>query len=111
LPAPRGLPELFDDCPRLTEAVAVVGTHLRPRRHSAIQFGLDERCDVDAVDHDVLQLAADLDLDELDAAHPHPGEVDSLYLGVPMTDALEMRSGEVLLVKPGHSHDARGVDM
>jgi hypothetical protein len=99
------------DCPRLTEAVAVVGTHLRPLRRATVQFGLDERCDVDSVDHDVLQFAADLDVDELGAAHPHPGEVDSLHLSVAKTDAFETRSGEVLLVKPGHRHDARGVDV
>jgi hypothetical protein len=104
-------PACPDHAPRLTEAVAVVGTHLRPLRRATVQFGLDKRCDVDAVDQDVLQFAAYLDVDELDAAHPHPGEVDSLHLGVPKTDALKTRSGEVLAMEPGHRHDARGVDV
>jgi hypothetical protein len=105
----------------LTEPVAVVGAHLRPLRHATVQFGLDERCDVDAVDNDVLQFAADVDIDELDAAHPaavehraanlRPREVDCFHVGVPKTDALKMRSGEVLVVEPGHGHHVRGVGM
>jgi hypothetical protein len=62
---------------------------------------LDERCDVDAVDNDVLQFAADLDIDELDAAHPAAVE----------HRAANLRPCEVLLVEPGHGHRARGVGM
>jgi hypothetical protein len=65
---------LLDDRPRLAEAVAVVGTHLGPLRHPAVQFGLDQRRDVDAVHDDVPQFATDLDVDEFDAAHPATGE-------------------------------------
>ncbi len=80
-------PQPLQDGPRLAEAVAVVGSHLRPLGHPAVQLGLDQRRDVDAVDDDVLQLAVDLDVDQLDAAHPgavqhgaadlHSGEVDA----------------------------------
>jgi hypothetical protein len=51
------------------------------------------------------------DIDELDAAHPHAGEVDSLRLGVSKIRALESRAGEVLVMKPGHGLHARGVDL
>jgi hypothetical protein len=40
-----------------------------------------------------------------------PGEVDCVQVGIPKTDALEMGSGEVLLVEPGHGLHARGVGM
>jgi hypothetical protein len=115
------LPQPLQDCPRVTEPVAVVGTHLRPLRHAAVEFGLDERCNIHPIDHDVLQFAADLDIDELDPAHPaaveraaadlRAAEVDRVHVGVPEADALETSSGEVLLVEPGHGHHARGVDM
>jgi len=111
----------------MTEPVAVVGSHPRPLRHATVQFGVDERCDVDAVHDDVLQLAADLDVDQLDAAHAalvergaadlRPGEVDIVHAGAieehlgeggaPETQPLEARSGEVLLAELGHGHHAR----
>ena len=107
---------MLQDCPRSAEPVAVVRAHLGPLRHPAVQFGVDERRDVDTVHDDVLQFAADLDVDQLDAAHPapveqraadlRPAEVDSVHLRVPKTHALETRSGEVLVVEPGHRHHA-----
>jgi hypothetical protein len=48
------LPQPLQDGPRLTEPVGVVGAHPRPLGHATVQFGVDERCDVDAVHDDVL---------------------------------------------------------
>ena len=76
---------------------------------------------------DVLQLAADLDVDELDTAHPAPlevrgtqlhiGEVDVSQRGAtqvhlrevraPQTHPLETGAGQVLLTELGHGFHAR----
>ena len=74
----------------------------------------DERRDVDTVHDDVVQFAADFNVDQLHTAHPaaverctadlRPAEVDSVHPGLPKTDALEPRAGEVLIVEPGHRH-------
>jgi len=42
-------PQPFQDRPRCPETVGVVGAHLRPLRHAAVQFRVDEWCDVDAL--------------------------------------------------------------
>jgi len=41
--------------------------HPGPVGHAAIELGLDQRADVDAVDRHILDLAADLDVDQLEA--------------------------------------------
>jgi hypothetical protein len=47
--------------------------------------GLHERCDVDAIDHDVLQFAADLDVDELDRANP--GHCEARIIGITLGES------------------------
>jgi hypothetical protein len=105
------------------------GAHPDPLGHAAVQLCFDERCDVDAVHDDVPQLAADLDVDQLDAAQaaaveqaaaelrsgevdgPHAGVVEEhpVECGAPEAHALEARSGQVLLAELGHGPDARAV--
>ena len=61
----------------MAEALRVGGAHERPLRVAPVQLGLDEGCDVDAVDAHVQELAADLDVGQFHAAHDDVVEVDS----------------------------------
>lgn len=108
--------------PRLAEPVAVVGAHLRPIGHPTVELGLDERCDVHAVDDDVLQLPVDPHVEQLDSSHPGlgeergadvrsrevhvpqacVGEVDVVEGGPSQAHAPEPCTGEVLLDELGH---------
>ncbi|MFF4190156.1 hypothetical protein [Nonomuraea sp. NPDC001831] len=75
-------PQAVEDRPRLAEPLGVVGAHPGAFGHAAVQLGLDEGRDVHAVHHDVPQLAADLDVDELGAAQPHAGQVGRAHADV-----------------------------
>jgi len=67
---------------------------------------------------DVLQLAVDVDVAQLDAAHAHavqrraahlrPAQVDGPQAGLPEADVLEPGAGEVLVPEVGHGDHARG---
>ena len=61
--------------PRFAEACGVGRAHLGPVRIPPVEFGLDQRPDVDAVDRQVHDLAVDIDVAKLDAAHHDPGQV------------------------------------
>jgi hypothetical protein len=117
-------PAVFQDVPGLAEVVG------RPRLHLGVvgipthHLGLDQRPDVDAVDDDVLQLAVDLDVEQLGASDPEsvqiglpdphvvqvdqperrPGQVDAIEAGVPQVGALVRDAREVL---PLVAHAAR----
>jgi len=110
------LPQPFQDRPRLAESVGVVGAHLRPLGHAAVQFGVDQRRDIDAVHDHILQLAADLDVHQLNTAHPrpgeqrtadpHPAEVYPAEGRVAQAYVLEALSGQVLLTELSHGQHA-----
>jgi hypothetical protein len=57
-----GRPRLFDDRPRLAEAVRGGWVELSALRVAPVELGLDERTNVDAVDPDVADLAVDVDV-------------------------------------------------
>ncbi len=73
---------------------------------------MHERHDVDAVDLDVEQLAADVDVDQFDAAHHDAAhvdrakgrvrEIDGAKRRTPQPDALEARATEILTTEFGH---------
>ena len=79
------LPQPLEDGPRLAEPVGVGRPHLHPVGVAAVELGLHQRHDVDAVDPEVLDLAADVHVDHLRAADHDPAEVHEL----------EPRAGEV----------------
>jgi hypothetical protein len=60
-------PQPLEDRPRLLEPLDGGRVHLGPVGHAAIELGLDQRADVDAVDRHILDLAGDLDVDQLEA--------------------------------------------
>jgi hypothetical protein len=59
-------PQPLEDIPRLAETGRVCRAHPDPVRVPAVELGIDQRCDVDAIDHDVLDLAVYVDVDQLD---------------------------------------------
>jgi len=85
--------------------------------HAPVQLGVDQRRDVHAVHDDVLQLAVDLDVAQLGAAHADTGEVDRAHAGVveghlneggaPHAHPLHAHIGEVLLAELCHGTNAR----
>jgi hypothetical protein len=116
------VPQPLEHRPRLAEAVGGIGAHLHPLGHAPVELGLDERDDIDAVDHQIAELAIDVDVEQFDAAHPYvlqpdeaklrPGEVnvadegvvevDLVEGGTPQAHPLEARPVQVLLAKLGH---------
>jgi hypothetical protein len=112
-PGHRLVPEPVQGVPRLAEARRVRRAHLGPVGVAPVQFGVDQRPDIDAVDRHVLDLAGDVDVAQFDAAQhrlaqrdaeePAPGQVDRPELRAAEVDALEPRTGQVV---PGEvSHD------
>ncbi len=92
-------PASFDDLPRRPVARGVGGSHRDPLGVAPVELGHDERGDVDAVDGHVLDLARDLDVDQLDASHHDLPEVGLLEPGAGQVDEAEARAGEVLALE------------
>ena len=110
----------FEDVPGLAELVGGLRLHLRVVGIAARELRLDQGRDVDAVDHDVLELAVDLDVGQLDPTHPyvadadvsHPRarEVDPAETCLAQARVLERRVREVvqLVAHDGHAKSACG---
>jgi phytase-like protein len=116
-PRQRALPQALQDRPRLAAPVAGVRAHLDPIGHPTVQFGLDERPDIDTVHDDVDQFTVDLDVDQLDVTQPaaldqgvadlRPGDPDAVHGGVAEGHPLEAGPGDVLSMGLGHDRDCR----
>ncbi|MFN0283000.1 MAG: hypothetical protein ACKVZ6_13670 [Kineosporiaceae bacterium] len=63
--------------------------HLRAVGHPAVELGLDQRTDVDPVDRHALDLAGDLDVDQLE-----PDEADVVEEMAPQVRVLDVRAPE-----------------
>jgi hypothetical protein len=99
-PRHRLVPEPPEDFPRLAEAGRVFGAHPDPVGAPAVKLGLDQRADVDPVDGDVHDLAIDVDVDQLDAAHAYPGHVHPTEPGIGEIAGEELGTGQVRAVEP-----------
>ena len=77
------------------------GAHLGAIGISPVKLGVDQRTDVDAIDRHVLDLAMDVDIDQLDAAHHRPFQVDGAELRVTQVDSAKLRTAEVDTLEPG----------
>src|SRR5680860_949522 len=107
-------PESLDDVPRLAEASRVSGAHLRSVGIPPVELGVDQGSDVNTTDRQVLDLAVDVDVDELDAAHHDAAQVDGAEgcgvqvrradLGPGQVHHLEPGIGQVDLLEPGARH-------
>ena len=75
-------PEPLEDLPRFLEALDGGRMHLGPVGHAAVELGLDQRADVDAVDRHIFDLAGDLDVDQLEADEADVVEGDRAEVGV-----------------------------
>lgn len=99
------LPPPLQDCPRLTDPVAVLGAHPGPLGYATVQLRVDQ---LDAAHAALVEHgAADLRPGEVDCVHAgvieeHPGEG-----GAPQAHPLKACSGEALLAEHGHGHHAR----
>jgi hypothetical protein len=85
----RTFPKPVQDCPRLSEPVGVYWAHFWPKGIATIQFGLDQRRDVHAIDHEVLDVTVDVDVNQIDTAHHHSTQVDASELGVRKVDGVK----------------------
>jgi len=98
------VPAAFDDVPRLAEAGRVGRAHLGPLGIPPVELGLDVRPDVDPVDRQVLDLATDLDVGQLNAPHDHPGHVDAPEPHAGQVAGPELRAGQVDPVEARFPH-------
>ena len=111
-PLDRRRPSPLDDVPGLAEAGRVGGPHLGPVGLAPVELGLDEGCHVDPVEDEVLELAVDVHVAELDATHddvshlhsaePRPREVGVHELRAAELDANEARTAQVFSVEVSH---------
>jgi hypothetical protein len=85
----------------ITRGVLVRRAHLGPVGIPPIGFGGDQRPDVGAVDRQVLDLAVDVHVDQLDAAHQDPAHRHPAELGVGQDDGTELRAAKVNALEPG----------
>ena len=96
------LPQPFQDVPRRAEAVGVGRAHLGTIRVAAVEFGLHQGDDVDAVDRDVLEQAVQVHVDQERAADRGAGEVDVAEPGAGQVDLVEPGAGQVLAGEVSH---------
>ena len=75
-------PEPLQGHPRLLEARDRGRVHLRAIGHPSVELGLHEGTDVDPVDRHALDLAGDLDIDQLEPGEAHVVEGDRAQVGV-----------------------------
>ena len=96
------LPQPLEDVPGLAVPVGIGRAHPGAVRIAAVEFGLDQRHDVDVVDPDVLDLAADVDVHQERAANHGAGQVDVVEQGSGQVDHLEPGAGQVLASEVSH---------
>jgi hypothetical protein len=92
-PIDGGRPQPLENDPGLPKAVGVLGTHLGPLRITAVELGLDQGNDIDAVDPQTLDLTADRSVghDGAPDVHvdqgrgPNSGSAESTMLGQALT--------------------------
>jgi hypothetical protein len=111
----RAVPEPLDDVPRFPEAGGVGGAHLGPVGVAPVKLRVDQRCYVDPVDQEVVDLAVDPGVDQLDTAHgdsghvyapePGAGKVDGAELRTCQVDTLEVRAAHAIPRELSHGPD------
>jgi hypothetical protein len=94
-------PEPLEDVPPLAEAGRVGRAHLGPVGIPPVELGVDQGPDVDAIDCQVLDLAVDVHVAQLDAAHHGPIQGDTAEAGAAQVDGVELRAAEVNALEPG----------
>jgi hypothetical protein len=85
----------LDDVQSLPKAGWISGTHLGPFGIAPVELGVDERSDVDTIDRHVLDLAIDVDPDQLDASHLETLQVDTAEGGPAQVDGAKLGAAEV----------------
>ena len=76
--------------PRFSEAIRIGGSHSYAVGLSSIEFRFDERRHVNTVDHQILNCAADVDIDEVDAAHHRAAQINRLELRIREVNAPQL---------------------
>jgi hypothetical protein len=89
------VPEPLEDAPRVADAGRVCRAHLGPAGIPPIQLGVHQGPDVDAIDRLVHDLAVDVNVDQFDAPHHDPAQVDPAEPGAGQVDRAELRAAEV----------------
>jgi hypothetical protein len=79
----------------------VSGPHLGPAGVAPVELRVHQRRYVDPIDQKVLDLTVDADVDQLDAAHHYPAEVDPAELGVGEVDGAELGTCQVDTLETG----------
>jgi hypothetical protein len=100
-PFDGAVPQPFDNIPRLLEASLVCRAHLRAVGVSPVELGVDQRTDVDAIDRHILDLTIDVDINQLDASHHRPLQINGAELCSAQVDGAKVRAAEVDALKPG----------
>jgi hypothetical protein len=65
-----------------------------------VELSIDQRLDVDTIDPYVVDLAVDVDLDELHTAHPDPVKVDRTEAGIAQVDGAKLGAAKINALKP-----------
>ena len=66
-----------------------------------VEFRVQQRSDVDAVDGEILDLAVDVGVDQLDAAHDDTMQTDTSEPGSGQVDGAQLGSAEIDPLEPG----------
>src|SRR6266700_4110021 len=88
-------PQPLEDVPRLAEPGRVRRAHLGPAGITPVELGVDQGPDVNSVDPQVLDLAVNVDVDQLDAPHHDPAQVDAAEPRAGEVNALEHRASQI----------------
>ena len=95
------LPQRLQYVPGFAVSGGVGRAHLGPAGVAAVEFGLHQRRDVDAVDPEVLDLAADVDVHQVRPADRDSGQVDQAEACAGEVDVVEVGTGQVDVLEPG----------
>ena len=74
---------------------------LGPVGIAPVELGVDQGPDVDAIDRQIVDLAVDVDVEQLDAPHHDPAQDDTAEPGATQVDGAQLRAAEVNALEPG----------
>jgi hypothetical protein len=96
------LPQPFEDVPGFAVPVGIGGPHLDPVRVAAVELRLHQGRDVDPVDPQVFDVAADVHVHQGGTPDHDPGQINQVEARVGQVDVVESGVGQVLAVEVSH---------